>query len=66
MPSYHCTAVEVLNGHTIIERTERGSVKSRKQIVSVVPCLTDPGNIHLVEQSGKINCYYKLAQVEVL
>jgi hypothetical protein len=60
-------AFEVRAGvDTIVERTERGTVKAKLVIVANTPCRVDFCNVHLVEKSGRILCYFREAQVEIL
>ena len=54
-------------GMTILERTERGTVKTRAIVLKKYPCLTDRGNVHVdVSVNGKTHtwCYLGAAQVE--
>lgn len=67
MPNTHVDAEYVRPGtDTLIERTERGTVKERFVIVDKQPCPTDPGNVHLIEKGGRTMCYLRAFKVEIL
>lgn len=62
------TAEQLVRGHTVLERTDRGTIKTRAAVTQTVNCPTDPGCIHAhVVVMGKLHtwCYFRSASVEV-
>lgn len=51
---------------TIVDRYDSGSIRDHIKVVEMLPCPTDAGNIHVVQKSGKVSCYYRQADVELL
>lgn len=67
MPSTYFKAEDVRVGQdTIIERTPRGTVLNRFDVFAKLNCDNHPGNIHLIRKDGKVRCYERAAQVEIL
>lgn len=74
MPETHVTAAEISKGHTIVERTERGTVEGRYSVLDTGTCPTDPGNVHVIARDAaaapgspsRTWCYCKLARVELM
>lgn len=66
----HVTAGDIKPGHTIVERTERGSVTMRAVVTDTNKCTGDPSNVHVwvkvPKTTGeKLWCYFTGAPVEI-
>lgn len=62
-------AADVSLSHRIVERTDRGTIKSSEAVVGVMPC-TDFANVHITTTmpTGKLRtcCYVRNDLVEIV